>query len=206
MSSEELHGLGSNLRAFLEGFLQPGEVPSGPGAPFPPAGINGFLSHFVFTLRVERGDGEGQVVNLNLPSALQSVVRSSPFVYRGRDQNHAVEFPLPEGSALPRRLTEAEFLTVPPNFFEVGKETIFMQILNLDARAETSIGPIRIILGETFRREYPDVFQPSFGGIVSLGASGFPAKLFFSPNAVFETRFGAIRTRPKALVAGRFLP
>jgi hypothetical protein len=93
-----------------------------------------------------------------------------------------------------------DFLTIPPKFFEDGKETIFLQILNLDARGETPWGPMRCILGETFKREYPDIFQPSYGAAQSLAGRGLPGKLFFVPNGIFETPFGPLHTRPKALL------
>lgn len=168
----------------------------------PPAGIDGFLSHFVFTVRVERGEHAGEVFSYTWPAAIQTVARSEPFIYRD-GQNHEVEFPLPEESKLPRKASESDFLTVPPGFFEDGKETIFLQILNLDARGTTEYGPMRCILGETFQREYPDIFQPSFGAAQSLGRSGLPGKLFFVPNGIFETPFGALHTRPKALLGAR---
>jgi len=171
--------------------------------PFPRAGIDGFLSHFIFSVRVNAGDLAGQVFAFTWPSAIQTVVRSEPFVYQGRQARHQVEFPLPQGSQLPRNLSEEEFVAIPPGFFEEGKETIWLQILNLDARAQTDLGPIRSILGETFNREYPDIFQPSFGAAQSLGERGLPGRLFFSPCAIFETPFGAFRTRAKALLGSR---
>jgi hypothetical protein len=121
----------------------------------------------------------------------------------GRGQPPRVEFAVPEGSELPNTLSEEEFPATPADFFERGKETIWLQILNLDARGETPFGPTGAILGDTFRREYPDLFQPSFGAAQSLGDTGLPAKLFFSPVAMFETPFGAFRTRRKALLGSR---
>jgi len=168
--------------------------------PFPAAGIDGFLSHFVLTIQINKGERQGELFSLTMPAAIQTVARSEPFIYEGRSANHTVEFPLPDESALPRTVSEEDFLTLPPGFFEEGKETIWLQILNLDARHQTENGPIRCILGETFNREYPDIFQPSFGAAQSLGRSGLPARLFFSPNAILETPFGNLHTRPKALL------
>ena len=37
----------------------------------------------------------------------------------------------------------------------------------------------------------------------SLGKTGFPARFFFSPVAVFETPFGAFRTRPGKILRNR---
>lgn len=216
MSSERdnFREFGKNFRAFLEGFLN---ITQDSGtekdrdvysfgeaerkiADFPVAGIDGFLSHFVLTLQFHEGEKRGQLIHLTLPSAVQTVVRSHPFVYRGKSANHSVQFALPKDSTLIRTITESDFFVTPPAFFEENKEVIWLQILNLDARADTPIGPIRAILGETFKREYPDLYQPSFGAAQSLGRSGLPAKLFFSPNAIFETPFGALKTRPKALL------
>jgi hypothetical protein len=171
-------------------------------ASFPPAGIDSFLSHFVFTIRFEKGDRRGQLFSYTWPVAIQSVARSAPFIYKARGDN-AVDFPLPKSSKLPRKMGTDGFLTTPPDFFEAGKETIFLQILNLDARGDSPYGPLRCILGETFKREYPDLFQPSFGAAQSLGKTGLPAKLFFVPNGIFETPFGPLHTRPKALLGER---
>lgn len=213
MSDSRARRLGRSVRAFLEGFLDEGYEPEkGPGAEpgavapdgrqsrFPPGGIDAFLSHFVFTIRINRGDRKGELFSYTWPAAIQSVARSDPFIYKGRSASHAVEFPLPAASKLDRKVSEDDFLTTPPDFFEPGKETIFLQILNLDARGETPYGPMRCILGETFKREYPDIFQPSFGAAQSLGRTGLPGKLFFVPNGIFETPFGALHTRPKALL------
>lgn len=169
---------------------------------FPQAGIDGFLSHFVFTFRINRGEHAGEIHSYTWPAAIQTVVRSDPFIYR-KGKEHTVEFPLPDGSKLPRKVSEAEFLTVPDGFFDEGKETIFLQILNLEARGTTEYGPMRCILGETFLREYPDIFQPSYGAAQSLEGVGLPGKLFFVPNGIFETPFGALHTRPKALLGSR---
>jgi hypothetical protein len=100
-------------------------------------------------------------------------------------------------------LREEDFLVRPAEFFEVGKETLWLQILNLDARMDSEIGPIRIILGETLKREYPDLFFPSVGIAQSLGNSGFPARLFFDPFAIIETPLGAFRAIHGILSYGR---
>src|SRR6266404_2046744 len=101
---------------------------------FPPAGIDAFLSHFVFTIRIEQGDRKGQLISSTWPAAIQSVARSNPFIYKNGAAKQTVTFPLPAKSQLQREISEKDFLTVPRNFFETGKETIFLQILNLDAR------------------------------------------------------------------------
>ncbi len=211
MSEIRLRTLGRHARAFLEGFLEGPprrDVPNGNGGsepdppserkPFPRAGIDGFLSHFVFTIRLNRGEQAGELFSYTWPVAVQTVARTDPFIYR-RGEARA-RFSLAKGSRLPTTLSEEEFLATPPDFFEEGKETIFLQILNLDAKGETPYGAMRCILGETFKREYPDIFQPSFGAAQSLSGRGLPGKIFFVPNGIFETPFGALHTRPKALL------
>lgn len=212
---EAFRSVGAELRAFLEGFLGTGAgVGAGTdagdlslsaagvaGKAIPQAGVDAFLSHFVLAIEFRdpaQGGQRSGLTTLSLPAAVQTVARSHPFKYGAK--GHRADFPLPTGSSLARSITEQDFLITPPAFFEDGKETIWLQILNLDAKADTPLGPVRIILGETFKREYPDIFQPSFGGAQSLRGSGFPARLFFSPNAVIETPLGAFKTRPKALV------
>jgi len=104
---------------------------------------------------------------------------------------------------LSSRIAEAHFPLRPAPFFEPGKEVVWLQILNLDARGDTPLGPLRIILGETLKREYPDLFQPSLGVAQALGSSGFPARLFFAPSAIVETKAGAFRVGQKTLAAAR---
>ncbi len=165
----------------------------------PPAGIDGFLSHFNFSFRVNRGEYAGNVYRYTWPSAVQSVARSEPFIYR-KGETHRATFPLPKGSTLPDSMTEADFLTIPEGFFENGKETAFLQILNLSATGEMGEYKSACFLGQTFKDKYPDIFQPSFGAVQSLGRQGLPAKIFFVPNGIFVTPFGDLHTRPKALV------
>lgn len=191
------------LRDAIDAWLSTTSGEGGEENHLPQAGIDGFLSHFVFTFRFNKGDLAGQVFSYTWPAAIQTVARSDPFIYEGPEARHRVEFPLPEESDLPRSLSEDEFIATPPGFFEKGRETIWLQILNLDARGETEYGPMRCILGETFKREYPDIFQPSYGAAQSLGHTGLPGRLFFSPNGIFETPLGALHTRPKVLLGSR---
>ncbi|MFD2472392.1 hypothetical protein [Amycolatopsis silviterrae] len=172
--------------------------------PFPAAGIDGFLSHFIISLEIQQGDLAGQAVNFTMPPATQTVSRSEPFVYRPGGENR-VDIPLPEGCTLPSVIREEDFLTRPEGYFDAGHQVVWMQILNLDARVEHDVlGPVRIILGETLKREYPDVFQPSLGIARALGRrGGFPASLFFNPYALIETRFGAFRAIHGTLAYGR---
>ena len=172
-------------------------------APFPGAAVDAFMSHFVITLQFLLGDKKGQLISLTMPTAVQTVSRSAPFVYRGVGTNHSVKVPLPKGCTLPDEIRETDFRVRPNEYFQIGKETVWMQILNLDAQMDTGVGPIRIILGETLKREYPDVFEPSHGVATSLGTSGFPARLFFNPVALIETTFGIFRAVHGTLSYGR---
>lgn len=203
MSTEDdLRAFGSQLRALLDGFAGSKEIATGGTAaasPFPSAGVDSFLSHFVFSLQL--GAPKSNPINVTLPVAVQTVARSQPFVYRGAGQE--VEIPLPAGSSLQSSFTENDFPQKPAPYFEPGKEAVWLQILNLDARGDTPLGPMRIILGETLKREYPDLFQPSLGVAQSLGRSGFPARLFFDPCAIVETKAGKWRAVHGVLAYGR---
>jgi hypothetical protein len=172
--------------------------------PFPDAGVDGFLSHFIISLEILQGDLAGRAINFTMPPATQTVSRSDPFVYRPGGRN-LVEVPLPEGCTLPSVIREDDFITRPEGYFDVGRQVVWMQILNLDARMEhEELGPIRIILGETLKREYPDVFQPSLGIAQALGRrGGFPSSLFFNPYALIETQFGVFRAIHGTLAYGR---
>jgi hypothetical protein len=172
-------------------------------APFPPSGIDSFLSHFVIAVQFLQGDRSGQVVPFVLEPAVQTVSRSQPFIYGGALARHEISVPLPAGARLQSTITESDFHARPDKFFEVGKEHIWLQILNLDAHGETSLGPVRVVLGETLKSKYEDLFVPSLGLAQSLGKTGFPARFFFSPVGVFETPFGAFRTRPGKVLQAR---
>jgi hypothetical protein len=172
-------------------------------APFPKAGIDGFLSHFVFTIQFSQGALQDRALTIQMPSATQTVSRSDPFIYHAKKQN-AAKLPLPKGCTLPNTITESDFLEKPDGYFEDGRETVWMQILNLDAQMDVpGFGHLRIILGETLKREYSDIFEPSHGVAQSLGRQGFPAKLFFNPYAIIETPFGAFRAIHGTLTYGR---
>jgi hypothetical protein len=173
-------------------------------APFPPAGIDGFLSHFIITLRFTQTELAGRVMNWTSPPAVQTVTRSDPFVYN-RGKRLQVKVPLPSRCTLPDTISEEDFFVRPEEYFVPGQETVWMQILNLDARMETELGPVRIILGETLKRQYPDLFLPSLGVATSLGRRGFPARLFFNPVAVVETPLGAFRSVHGTLAYGRIV-
>jgi hypothetical protein len=172
-------------------------------APFPPSGIDSFLSHFVIAVQFLQGDRSGQVVPFVLEPAVQTVARSQPFIYGGSVARHEVAVALPAGSRLQSTIKESDFHARPEKFFQAGKEHIWLQILNLDAHGETSVGPVRAVLGETLKNRYEDIFVPSLGLAQSLGKTGFPARFFFSPVAVFETPFGAFRTRPGKVLQAR---
>jgi hypothetical protein len=171
---------------------------------FPSAGLDSFLSHFIIAIKFLTGARGGQLVTLSLPAAVQTVARSEPFVYQGPTAHPSVRLAVPIGSSLAATISDADFFVKPQGFFEQGKEHVWLQILDLEAKADTSLGPIRIILGETFKKEYPDIFEHSLGAAQAIGATGFPARLFFSPNAVIETPFGSLKTRAgKALLGAR---
>ena len=98
---------------------------------FPGEGIDGFLSHFIITLAIAEGELAGRVVSFTLPPSSQTVARSEPFIYEGREARHSVRIPLPEGCTLPNSIGEDDFVERPEEFFEVGKQSVWMQILNL---------------------------------------------------------------------------
>jgi hypothetical protein len=162
-------------------------------SPFPKSGIDAFMSHFLITMQFLKGPRKGEVHSFSMPSAIQTVSRSDPFEYQGPAANTSVQIPLPPGCTLSGQINEADFLERPRKFFQIGKQMVWMQILNLDSQMNTELGPIRIILGETLKREYPGIFQPSLGVAESLGKSGFPARLFYNPVAVIQTNFGEFR-------------
>jgi hypothetical protein len=204
-TEEEFRVFGQHLRAVLQGLLGGLAAPAAAAAadPFPSGGVDAFTSHFVFTTQFLGGNLAGQPLSTSLPTSIQTVGRSDPFIYQGPEANHSVTTPLPAGCTLSPTITEKDFPERPADFFEVGKQTVWMQIVNLDASGDTPYGPVRIILGETLKREYPDMFQPSLGAAQSIAGNGFPAKLFFDPTAVMETPLGAFVAVHGVLAYGR---
>jgi hypothetical protein len=172
-------------------------------APFPKSGTDGFLSHFIISIELLKGDLAGKILTLSMPPAAQTVSRSEPFIYKGPSAKHRVQLPIPKNCTLSNTIVDDDFLNRPAEFFEEGKEVVWMQILNLDSKTDTDFGTIRIILGETLKREYPDIFKPSLGAALSLSDGGFPARLFFNPYAIIETPFGAFRAIHGTLAYGR---
>ncbi|MDB5033132.1 MAG: hypothetical protein JWQ98_373 [Chlorobi bacterium] len=173
-------------------------------SPFPPAGVDGFLSHFIMTIEFLQGDLSGKSVSVQFPPSIQTVVRSEPFIYQGADEGHVADLTLPANCTLPSTISESDFIERPDEFFVVGQETVWLQILNLDSRVEIeNLGSVRVILGETLKREYPDLFVASLGVAQSLGPTGFPAKLFFNPYAIIETDLGPLRAIHGTLSYGR---
>lgn len=172
---------------------EPTEMNFADSKPFPRARLGGYMSHFRIVLELDMGDEKPRLVSIVSPMAAQTVSWSDPFIYRGPQEQHEARITLPAKSQLSNIIRESDFLEKPEEYFEIGKETMWLQILNLDARMDTEIGPMRIILGETLRREHPDIFRPSFGVAQSLGKSGFPARLYFNPYALIETSVGSFR-------------
>jgi len=171
---------------------------------FPDAGVDGFLSHFVISLEILRGELAGTSLTFTMPPAVQTVARSTPFAYEpGSGQR--VSIPLPADCTLTDTIGEDDFLERPEDYFQAGRQTVWMQILNLDARMDhETLGRVRIILGETLKREHPDIFQPSFGAAQALSRrGGFPAALFFNPYALIETELGSFRAIHGTLAYGR---
>jgi hypothetical protein len=201
----EADRLARALRELAELKTEVAELRAQQGAdrsPFPEPGVDAFLSHFVIAFELDQ-KGERQLVPVTLDPAVQTVARSQAFRYGGRAQRHKAEFALPVEAALPDVISEEDFLVRPDGFFTPGREHVWLQILNLDARGDTPFGPVRIVLGTTLRSTHENAFLPSLGVAQSYGKQGFPARLFFSPIAVIETELGAFRTRPKVLEAPR---
>lgn len=171
--------------------------------PFPDPMIGGYLSHFIMAIEFLQGDHKGKILPVLSPPATQTVSWGPKFIYQGSAAKHVVPLPMPKDSTLPTEIEEADFVSRPAEYFQTGVETVWLQILNLDARMQTEMGPIRIILGETLKREYPEIFQPSLGAAQSLVGGGFPARLFFNPIAIVETPFGAFRATHGTLSYGR---
>src|SRR6266404_189276 len=82
-------------------------------APFPDAGVDGFLSHFVITLQFLKGPIAGKTLTLEMPTSTQTVTRSAPFVYKGPNANHRVTVPLPAGCSLSNVISEQDFIERP---------------------------------------------------------------------------------------------
>src|SRR5205814_517272 len=78
--------------------------------PFPNAAIDGFLSHFVIMVEFLHGSLRGQFATITMPVAVQTVSRSSPFIYQSTSANHSVSIPLPKRSVLENVIRESDFI------------------------------------------------------------------------------------------------
>jgi hypothetical protein len=145
---------------------------------FPAAGIDTFPSTFI----------NGEVLILSgpfvgrsffLPTMIdpaQEVARGAPFVDGGPGVNDSSVLPLPPGSMLPSIVSDANIIFPSlDRLFEghvsiakmngSGQTSIHLEIISLDARSAD--GAYRIISGRQMLEEYPQLFAPSFGIVVS---------------------------------------
>lgn len=70
-----------------------------------------------------------------------------------------------------------------------------LQITSLDAKSAD--GKYRILAGEPLKKEFPKLFKPAFGMVVSNVGRGFPAKSFFVPYALIITPYGNLVSNEK---------
>jgi len=145
---------------------------------FPSAGIDSFRSTFVNgEVKILVGPFAGKTFFLpTMVDPAQEVSRSAPFFDGGRGVNDSSVLPLPPGSQLPGVVSDAN-INFPPltRLFEgrvsvadmngSGQKSIHLQIISLDARSAD--GTYRIISGRQMLEEYPQLFSPSFGIVVS---------------------------------------
>src|SRR5690242_10815669 len=85
-------------------------------SPFPNAGIDCFLSHFVFAIEFLEGEKAGHFICVNMPVAIQTVARSNPFTYQGTGTPHELPIPTPPGCTLSQSISERDFMHFPQHF------------------------------------------------------------------------------------------
>jgi hypothetical protein len=144
---------------------------------FPGAGIDVFQSTFLdFRVQIVAGPLAGTVLDLpELVDAAQQVARGAPFLDGGPGADDTSILPLPPGSTLPNVVHDSDIDFFVPGLNGTFAQSIHLQITGLDARSAD--GAYRIISGQQFQNEYPGLFAPSFGIVVSAVPEPSPAAL-----------------------------
>jgi len=134
---------------------------------FPGAGIDSFRSTFINgEVEILTGPFAGKTFFLpTMVDAAQEVSRSAPFYDGGPGANDQSTLPVPPGSNLPTTVSDSDIDFFGPNMNGTRQKSIHLQIVSLDARS--SDGQYRIISGRQLLAEYPQLFSPSFGIVVS---------------------------------------
>lgn len=134
---------------------------------FPGAGIDSFRSTFINgEVEILAGPFAGKTFFLpTMVDAAQEVSRSAPFYDGGSGANDQSTLQVPAGSNLPTTVSDSDIDFFPSGMNGTGQKSIHLQIVSLDARS--SDGQYRIISGRQMLAEYPQLFSPSFGIVVS---------------------------------------
>lgn len=170
--------------------------PPAPGAavertePFPRGGTDLLLLNVSGVMRTG-----GQRQRLAFASCLATVRRSDPFLFRN---DATVAFPPQirqpdDGDEILRR---DDLGNIPGGLFIAGRETIWLELLDLDARGLVDGSPGRLVLGETLRREHPDLHERALGVLQSSLGAGFPARCALALPAVLITPRGTFKLGP----------
>lgn len=138
-----------------------------PAGSFPGAGIDSFRSTFINgEVEILVGPFAGKKFFLpTMVDAAQEVSRSAPFYDGGPGTNDQSTLPVPAGSNLPTTVSDADLDFVSSDMNTTGQKSIFLEIVSLDARSAD--GKYRIISGRQMLAEYPQLFSPSYGIVVS---------------------------------------
>ena len=134
---------------------------------FPPAGIDTFKSTFINgEVEILVGPLAGKTFFLpTMIDAAQGVSRSAPFYDGGPGANDHSVLPLPPGSQLPGTVSDSDIDFFVSDMNGTRQKSIHLEIISLDARSAD--GQYRIISGQQMLAEYPQLFIPSFGIVVS---------------------------------------
>ena len=172
-------------------------------SPFPAQGVDVFQSVFDAEVEITAGPHAGKHLKLEqLVDRAQAVARSRP-ILGGASKNARITFALPAGQALPASIQTSDFPMVPEAFRDTAnRETIYLQITSLDAKSAD--GAYRIIAGEPLKKEFPKLFKPALGMVVSDVGRGFPARSFFVPYALIITPFGNLVSNEKGFAVPIF--
>jgi len=90
-------------------------------------------------------------------------------------------------------LHRRDFGDLPASLFIPGREAVWLELVDLDARSTVDGGPWRLLLGASLRAEHPDLHERALGVLQSLTGSGFPARLALTIPAVLVAPGGTFK-------------
>lgn len=139
----------------------------------------------------------GQRLRFVFPSCLATVRRSDPFLFQ---TGAAVHFPPRRNDGSEEAVRSDDFGNMPAGSFVAGTETVWLELVDLDARGTVEGDAGRLLAGETLLAEHPDLHERALGVLRSSLGAGFPARLVFALQAMIVSPRGTFKLGPDSFV------